>query len=136
MQLAVLIVMLAAFLAYPVGALVRRLRGRRHAVPSAGRAAARFLAVLGPAAVLGGVGYLGYLSATGTQAVGPVLGGRPVAWLIVQLLAVGAVIAAAATAAACWRNRRQMDNRATLGLVLAGAVVFLPWAAYWGLLMP
>lgn len=141
MQVGVLIVMLAAFLAYPIGALVRRLTNRRRdrspgRTRPAARVAARILAILGPVTVLGGVGYIGYLSATGTQAVGPVLGGRPVAWLIVQLLAIGVVIAAAATAVAWWRSRRQREGRATLGLVLAGAVMFLPWAAYWGLLLP
>jgi hypothetical protein len=86
--------------------------------------------------VIGAVVYLGYLSATGTQAVGPVLAGRPVPWLILQVLAAG-VIAAAVVVAVSWRrNRQPTDGRATLAAVLAGSVVFLPWALYWGLLMP
>jgi hypothetical protein len=65
---------------------------------------------LAPLAVVGATAYLGYLTVTGTVAVGPVFAGRPMVWLVLQLLAAGAVV--------------------------AGTALFLPWAIYWGLLIP
>jgi len=134
MQLGAIVLMVAAFLVYPVGGLVRRLRGRRSI--RIGRASARTLAVLGPTTVIGAVGYLGYLSATGTQAIGPVLAGRPVPWLILQVLTLGVITATASVAVAWWRNRQHIDGRTTFGVLLAGSVIFLPWVVYWGLLTP
>lgn len=57
---------------------------------------------------------------------------------MLQLLAGAAVVAAVATATSAWRHRRELGlgDRVRLGLVLASAVAFVPWAAYWGLLMP
>ncbi|MEV6522470.1 acyl-CoA thioester hydrolase/BAAT C-terminal domain-containing protein [Longispora sp. NPDC051575] len=133
-QLGALALMLVAFLAYPVGALVRRLRrGRRAPDRPLGRVPARILAVLGPLTVLGGLGYLGYVSATAARALGPVVAGRPLPWLVLQLLAVVLSFSLAAVAVAFRKDR---TARARLGTVLAGGLVFLPWAAYWGLLTP
>ncbi|MEO3855422.1 hypothetical protein [Acrocarpospora sp. B8E8] len=58
--------------------------------------------------------------------------GRPPLWLLLQLLAVG-VIAAGAALAVRWR---QSGGGVRLGLLMAGGAVFVPWAAYWGLLTP
>jgi hypothetical protein len=132
-QLAVLVLMLAAFLAYPVIAVTRRLRGAPEPRPVRRWAAAA--AVLAPLAVVGATAYLGYLTVTGTVAVGPVFAGRPVVWLVLQLLAAGAVVAGAVAAMRWWRDRRQAPVRATPA-VLAGTALFLPWALYWGLLIP
>jgi hypothetical protein len=66
---------------------------------------------------------------------GPVLAGRPAPWLILQLLAVGAVVAGTLTAVQWWRGRRHGIGRAA-PTVLAGTALFLPWALYWGLLVP
>jgi hypothetical protein len=63
------------------------------------------------------------------KGLGPVLAGRPLAWLALQLLSLGAVAAAIGTAVAWWRHRTPR-----LGVLLAGGVVFVPWAIYWGLL--
>jgi dienelactone hydrolase len=128
-QLAVLLLMLAAFLAYPVVAVVRRLRGRRD--PRSVRRWAATAAFLGPVTIAGGVLYLGYLTMTGTVAVGPVIAGRPVPWLLLQLLAVGVVGIGAVTAVRWWRGRGRAAPT-----VLAGTALFLPWALYWGLLTP
>jgi uncharacterized protein len=57
------------------------------------RLPARMLAAAGLAAVLGLVGYFGYLVFTG--AVGPVVAVRPLPWLVLRTLAVGRVLGAA-----------------------------------------
>lgn len=63
------------------------------------------------------------------KGLGPVVLGRPLPWLALQLLAVGTVAASIGTAVAWWRNRTPR-----LAVLLAGGVVFVPWAVYWGLL--
>ncbi|RSM41683.1 alpha/beta hydrolase [Amycolatopsis balhimycina DSM 5908] len=92
---------------------------------------ARWLAATGLLAVLGFVVVDVLLQTTMGKGLGPVVAGRPLPWLAVQLLSVGAVAAAIGTAVAWWRNRTLR-----LGLPLAGGVVFVPWAIYWGLLIP
>ncbi|GII75698.1 hypothetical protein Sru01_06800 [Sphaerisporangium rufum] len=137
MQLAALVLMLAAFAGYPLVALVRRLRGRsRTPISRAGR----LLSAGGLTVVLGGFCYLGYLMMTGGKlaTTGPVLAGRPVIWLALQALAVAAVVAAVRVAVA-WRRARNAaprGERVRLGLLLAGGAVLVPWALYWGLLLP
>ncbi|GAA4181033.1 alpha/beta hydrolase [Streptosporangium oxazolinicum] len=136
-QLTALLLILVAFTGYPVVALVRRLRGRSRP-PVAG--AARLLSAGGLAAVLGSLSYLFYLVMTGGKlaAPGPVVAERPLLWLLLQALAVASVVATVLTALA-WRRARASVSRGEgvrLGLLLAGGVVFVPWALYWGLLLP
>jgi uncharacterized protein len=82
--------------------------------------------------------YLFFMLATAANIIGPVLGGRPLPWLLLQLLAVATVVATGATAVAWRRHRRSLTGagHARLGVLLAAGLVFLPWAAYWGLLIP
>ncbi|WP_436758553.1 alpha/beta hydrolase family protein [Streptosporangium sp. V21-05] len=136
-QLAVLLLILVAFTAYPVIALVRRLGGRSRP-PVTG--AARLLSAVGLVAVLGSFSYLFYLVMTGGKlaAPGPVVAERPVLWLALQALALVSVVAAVLTALA-WRRARASvprGERVRLGLLLAGGAMFVPWALYWGLLLP
>ncbi|MGI5161776.1 alpha/beta hydrolase family protein [Microbispora sp. CA-102843] len=133
-QLAVVLLLIAAFAAYPVTALVRRLRGRaRTATP----AAPRVVSAAGLVAVLGSFAFLFYLLMTGGKlaAPGPVLLGRPVVWLALQALALTTVAASVRTVPA-WRRAGTRGERVRLGLLLAGGAVFLPWSLYWGLLLP
>jgi MGT family glycosyltransferase len=51
-------------------------------------------------------------------------------WLLLQVLTVGVIAAGAALAA----RRRESGGGIRLGLLLTGGVIFIPWAAYWGLL--
>ncbi|RFS82374.1 alpha/beta hydrolase [Actinomadura spongiicola] len=139
-QLAAFALFVVAFTAYPLTALVRRVRGRT--VRPVTRWA-RLLAGAGLMAVLGGFVYIFYLMAAGRWPdPGPVLAGRPLPWLVVQGLAVAAVAATVATVAAWWRTRRgtgeavPAGERVRTGLLLTGGVVFVPWAVYWGLLVP
>ncbi|WP_197093483.1 alpha/beta hydrolase family protein [Nonomuraea sp. SBT364] len=132
-QAAALVLFVVAFLAYPVVALVRRLRGASR-VP--GSRAARLVSAGGLVAVLGGFGYLFSVVMSGGKLAspGPLLAGRPVIWLALQGVAV-AVAVATVLAALAWRRTRG-GERARLGLLLAGGAVFIPWGLYWGLLLP
>ncbi|MGI5488091.1 alpha/beta hydrolase family protein [Microtetraspora malaysiensis] len=136
-QLAALVLLVVAFAAYPVIALVRRLRGGSRAPVSR---AARFLSAAGLTVVLGSFAYLFYLVMTGGKlaAPGPVLAGRPLIWLALQALTVASVVATVLTAQAWRRARGSMPRgeRGRLGLLLAGGLVFIPWGLYWGLLLP
>jgi uncharacterized protein len=136
LQLAVLLLFGMAFAGYPLTAAVRRLRGRRGA-PLV-RRPARWLAATGLATTAGFLVYLLFMLATAANLIGPVLVGRPVPWLVLQLLAVATVVATVATAVAWRRHRRNLSgaSQVRLGVLLAAGLVFLPWAAYWGLLLP
>ncbi|MGW0801873.1 alpha/beta hydrolase family protein [Nonomuraea sp. NPDC002799] len=155
-QAAALVLFLVAFGGYPVVALwrsVRRWRRRELREDDAGgSAAARVVSAGGLVAVAGGFSYLFYLVMTGGKLAspGPVLAGRPVIWLLLQVLAVVVVVATAVTVIR-WRRPSVPDGRGLaadgagrpsagerwrLGLLMAGGVVFAPWGLYWGLLLP
>jgi pimeloyl-ACP methyl ester carboxylesterase len=128
-----LVLLLVGFAAPAVAAAGRRLRGRAGApLPWS----ARLLAGAGLGAVLGTLGYLGWLMATRGRTVepGPMLAGRPLPWLGLQALAVVAV--AAGVALALRRRRTGATAGSGTGLLLTAGVVFVPWALYWGLLVP
>ncbi|WP_084259463.1 alpha/beta hydrolase family protein [Microtetraspora malaysiensis] len=136
-QLAALVLLIVAFAAYPVIALVRRLRGGSRAPVSR---AARFLSAAGLTVVLGSFAYLFYLVMTGGKlaAPGPVLAGRPLIWLTLQALTVASV-AATVLSALAWRRARgslPRGERGRLGLLVVGGLVLIPWGLYWGLLLP
>lgn len=114
LQLAVLVFLLVAF----GSGLVRRI-----ARP------ARWLSATGLLAVLGFLVVDVVIQLTMGKGLGPVVAGRPLPWPALQLLSLGAVAATIGTAVAWWRHRGFR-----LGLLLAGGVVFVPWAVYWGLL--
>src|SRR5262249_51008886 len=125
-----------AFLSYPLVGAVRRIRGRRGASPA--RMPARWLTATGLATVVGFLGYFGFLVVTAANLLGPVVLGRPIPWLVLQLLAVATVAATVATAVAWWRHRSEafVGSRARFVVLLAAGVLFVPWAVYWGLLIP
>jgi dienelactone hydrolase len=137
-QLAMFALFIVAFAGYALVALLRRVRGRSVLAP--GGRPARLLASTGAAAVLGLFVYVPYLLMGNAKdaAPGPVLAGRPLPWLLLQALALTAVGASVATVVA-WRQAGSSVSRGErlrLGLLLAGGVVFVPWALYWGQLMP
>lgn len=117
LQLAVLVFLLLAFAFYP---LFRR-------GPAA--ASARWLSATGLLAVLGFLVVDVLIQTTMGKGLGPVVAGRPLPWPALQLLSLGAAAATIGTAVAWWRHRTPR-----LGVLLAGGVVFVPWAIYWGLL--
>ncbi|HVK24428.1 MAG TPA: prolyl oligopeptidase family serine peptidase [Actinokineospora sp.] len=125
-QFAALGVFLLAFGAYPVIALVRRPRGNW---------AARVLVVSGLLGSFGAVGYLSSLMFSMTEFTvdaGPLLGDRPLLWLLLQALALTALVATLLVA----RGWRTAPDRARQALLLVGGGLFVPWALYWGLLLP
>jgi len=117
LQLAVLAFLLVAFAWYP---LFRRGPVARPA---------RWLSATGLLAVLGFLVVDVVIQLTMGKGLGPVVAGRPLPWPALQLLSLGAVAATIGTAVAWWRHRGLR-----LGVPLAGGVVFVPWAVYWGLL--
>jgi hypothetical protein len=142
-QLGAMVVPALAFASYPATAPLRRLQRpvlRRAAtqpnVPA--RWFARCLAFAGLAAILGFVGYFGFLTFTAASAVGPVVVGRPIPWLVLQALAV-MVCVSTVLLAASWRSSIKALTgaaRMRIGVLLVGGAVFVAWAAYWGLLSP
>jgi hypothetical protein len=82
--------------------------------------------------------YLFFMLATAANIIGPVVIGRPLPWLILQILAVATLTAAVATALAWRRHHRDLNrtSQVRLGLLLTAGLAFLPWALYWGLLIP
>ncbi|MEV6342848.1 prolyl oligopeptidase family serine peptidase [Actinoplanes sp. NPDC051851] len=149
-QLTVLAVLLTGFLAYPVIALIRRLRRgtvaagwvRRRSAPVAVAVAvpvtvpARVLAAVGAAAVTGFVAYFVLVADSADWkgiSPGPMLAGRPVFWLALQAAALVVVITTAMTIHA-WRTAA--GDRLRLGFLITAGALFLPWSLYWGLLLP
>ncbi|WP_214404681.1 hypothetical protein [Pseudonocardia lacus] len=63
---------------------------------------------------------------------GPLLGNRPVLWLGLQALAVIATFATVLLA----RDLRGTTDPVRHRLLLTGGALFVPWALYWGLLLP
>jgi uncharacterized protein len=112
--------------------------------PIASRAApasARVLASAGLVTVLGTLGYLGVLMTTrGGHVVdpGPLLLGRTLPWLALQALAVTCVVAGAVLAVRLVRGGAGPGGgeRVRLVLLLVAGAVLVPWALYWGLLLP
>jgi hypothetical protein len=90
-QLATLGLLLVGLGAYPLTAVIRRLRRRRDPLPT--RWPARALVVAGLAIPLLTIGYLGFIMVTGALAPGPVVVGRPLWWLVLQLATLGAAAA-------------------------------------------
>lgn len=127
LQLAALAVMLLGFLGFGIGAL-RRTRSVRPA---------RWLAGLGGVALLGALGYFGFLFSSNASVVGgPIILGRPLPYLVLQLLWLATVAAGVRTALAWRRERAQVTARVRLPLLLAGTAVLVPFGLYWGLLLP
>ncbi|MCC8244160.1 alpha/beta hydrolase family protein [Saccharothrix luteola] len=132
-QVVAVLVLLVAFAGYGLSAAVRRLRS----TPPLRRPAG-LLATTGLLSVLGLVGYLGHLASSGARSLGPVVLGRPLPWLGLQVLAVAVVVATAVTGVRVWQARADLTagHRVRLGLLVAGGAVFVPWAVHWGLLVP
>ncbi|WP_372669950.1 alpha/beta hydrolase family protein [Amycolatopsis kentuckyensis] len=93
------------------------------------RRGTRWLGVTGLLTVVGFLVVDVLIQTTMGKGLGPAVLGRPLPWLALQLLALGAVAATIGTAVTWWRHRTPR-----LGVALAGGVVLIPWAVYWGLL--
>lgn len=111
-----------------LGTVVRRFRRRSQRPPAP--QSAFWLAITGLLTVLGSLGYFGIMLLTSETIVGPVVLGRTIPWITLQLL--GVVVAAFATGGTWWRTRSQVEGsrRVLLGLLITAAVLFAPWALY------
>jgi dienelactone hydrolase len=118
--------LLLAFTTHLVTALVARRRAGCH-WPAVTLAAAGAAAIAGLVYQL-----LSLLASSGWQGVdtGPLVAGRPLPWLVAQLLSAVALVATLA-AVVRWRSARLPDR-----LVTVAGALFVPWAGYWGLLLP
>jgi hypothetical protein len=136
-QLAMLVVLLAAYAGYAVVSVVRRLRGSRPDAAARIPRSARWAAVLAPITIVGSLVYLVYLLATAAKVIGPVVLGRPIPWLVLQLLAV-ATTATTFAAVAAWRHARNLvaSDRIQLGLLTLGGALVTLWTLRWNLLVP
>src|SRR6185503_15204589 len=124
-QSGVVILFIVAFAGYGIVALWRRFR---HQPPQmVGGKPAQILASTGAVTVLGSLFYLIFLFTDGAHdgAQGPVLIGRPLPWLILQVLAITAVAALIATVVARQRNHKTISRGEHLrfGLLVAGGIV-------------
>ncbi|WP_433417337.1 alpha/beta hydrolase family protein [Microtetraspora malaysiensis] len=127
-QLIVLVLLIVAFATYPVAALVRRRRGG-----TGGSWPARILAASGlisvPLSVYAAVSMIGSANGHGID-LGPLIAGRPILWLVVQLLAFTTLISTVVTAT------RLRTARLREWVLITGGLLFIPWALYWGQLLP
>lgn len=137
-QLGAIAVVILGFVGFGLAAPLRRLRGRRG--PRASWSA-RLAAGAGLVAAIGWPVYLcsvllssgGTETSNGVIAAGPLLAGRPLPWLVLQALAVAAVVAGVVTAV---RHRPARGDRLRTSVLLGTAMVFAAWAVYAGLLRP
>ncbi|MFD4461090.1 alpha/beta hydrolase family protein [Nocardia sp. NPDC058480] len=88
--------------------------------------------------IVGTVVQLGYILTTRATSFGPLLFGRTLPWLALQLIALGAVVALGFVLA---RARHTLAGasagvRARWALLVCGGTGFVFWALYWGLLLP
>lgn len=122
------------FFSYFGVGLIRRLRNRhmRPVIPALSWTA-RILASAGIIGTLGFFGYFGYIMFT--HDVKPVVFGRPLPWLVLQLFSF-LVCTFTVLLMVFWRRYVQtaVSERVRLGLLLVGGMLYIPWALYWGLI--
>lgn len=133
----------AAYLLAAFGvALARLVHGHPPATPEPtvqrARRWAPWLTITGLATIVGFLCYFGFLIFTDASAVGPMIAGRPIPWLVLQVLAAGASVSTVALSVSWWSARAEMSRveRVRIGVLLLGGAVFVVWATYWGLLVP
>lgn len=120
-------VLLAAFTVFLISGLFPN--KLRHA-PKPTRRLATLTALVGLATVLATSAYLFWVVATGATGVNTTVLGRPPLWLLLQALALG-VITTGVTLAI---RHRPGSGGPRFPLLLTATTLFIPWAAYWGLL--
>ncbi|GGN83395.1 alpha/beta hydrolase family protein [Nocardia rhizosphaerihabitans] len=130
-QLALLAGTLLALAGYALTGLAETWR-LPHALP------ARILVAAAGIGIVGTVVQLFFVASTRATSFGPLLFGRTLSWVALQLIAVCAAIALGFVIA---RRRRMLDGagagaRTRWALVVCGGIGFTLWALYWGLLLP
>lgn len=97
----------------------------------------RLLVAAGMLTTLGLPVYLLFLMITAANVIGPVIIGRPLPWLLLQVSAITVGICTIVITVRWWTSGRRSEraDQPRLIVVAAGAVL-LSWAGYWGLLAP
>jgi uncharacterized protein len=144
-HLVLILTLTMGFAFYPLAGLVGRIRSRFLASRlGASRLRAsglggtqRLIIAAGLFTTLGLPVYLLFLMVTAANVIGPVVVGRPLPWLLLQVSTVTVGVCTMVIAVRWWRSRRRGEraDHDRLILVAAGAVL-LAWAGYWGLLVP
>lgn len=132
-----LIAVLVLLLAFPIFGLLG-LRRRSTPVPSSMRTPARWLSLTAWLTAIGLYPFLLGFVISGPAALGPIILGRPLPWIVLQVLAFIGLVAAVALAVSWFRTRPALTSwdRVRYQILVTGALVFVPWALYWGLLTP
>ncbi|MCP3803746.1 alpha/beta hydrolase [Allokutzneria sp. A3M-2-11 16] len=130
-QITVFAVLVLAFLGYVLSGFVRRWR------PGPG-SLAPWLASAALAVVGGWMVYVFLLLTNGKLPLGPLVFGRTLPWLGMQLLSAGVVVLLVLTVLRTGRELAEagMGARIRRTILLTGGALFVPWAFYWGLLLP
>jgi uncharacterized protein len=135
LQLGIFIFLVIAFMSYLFTTLVRYLQ-RRRIQKAQLHWLAYGLAITGLISVLGLFVYL-FLLFMSNFMVGPLLAGRTIPWLILQLLAVMTSVLTISLLLS-WLRHKSISKQESLQLtfLLMGGLLFIPWAFYWKLLIP
>ncbi|UZJ33065.1 alpha/beta hydrolase family protein [Streptomyces endophytica] len=138
------VLLLLGFAASPVSGALRRIARRPRPGTTQGAALRRWLAGLGLLAVTTAVLCpLAVFVVGDGGAAGPVVAGRPLGWLVAQALSLTVV---ALTGVAAWRrwneprtagsSRPPARTGVARASLMTAAVLFVPWALWWGTLRP
>ncbi|MFJ2835523.1 alpha/beta hydrolase family protein [Nocardia sp. NPDC087230] len=130
-QLALLLGTVLALGGYAVTGFARSWR-LSHGLPG------RILVTAAGIGILGTITLFVFVASTKATSFGPLLFGRTLPWLALQLVSVCAVVALGVVVA---RRQRLLDGVGTGGrvrwaLLVCGGAGFTLWAVYWGLLLP
>jgi hypothetical protein len=134
-HLGLILILTMGFAFYPLRGLVGHLRRRSVTMRLGGTQ--RLIVTAGLFTTLGLPVYLLFLMITAANVIGPVVAGRPLPWLALQMSTATVGVCTVVIAFRWWRSRNRgerTDHHRPI-LVAAGAVL-LGWAAYWGLLVP
>jgi pimeloyl-ACP methyl ester carboxylesterase len=135
----VALILIVIFVGSFLKSLIRsvRLRKTKQKMNAEGRYAI-VLAATASLTILGFISYFGFLMSSGAKNLAPVFLDRTLAWFILQALALIAAASTALLGRSLWLSRSHEDDsdRVSSMWLLAGGIVFIPWALYWQLLMP
>jgi uncharacterized protein len=134
-HLGVILTLMIAFACYPLAFVLSHIRRRPMASRRGGTQ--RLIVAAGLFTTLGLPVYLLFLMITAANVIGPVVLGRPLPWLMLQVSTVIVGVCTTVIAIGWWRSRcgEERTDHHRLILVASGAVL-LGWAGYWGLLVP
>jgi uncharacterized protein len=139
-HLGLILTLTIGFAFYPLAGLMGRIRTRSL---TSGLGASRLdgtqrlMVAAGLFTTLGLPIYLLFLMITAANVIGPVLGGRPIPWLLLQGSTAIVGVCTIVIAVRWWRSRHRGEPADHHRLILAAAgAVLLGWVGYWGLLVP